>query len=97
MDRRTAAADALEAIKASVGALSCLVPGPGSTRAGDGDPLRQEADDWLDSMAEAYRLQAATAAFVVHAAAGFTDTTRAMAAPNALPQERMAQEMAIVA
>ena len=92
-----AAVEVLEAIEASVAAVGVLVrpkvPGGGS----GADPLRQQVDDWLDVLAEAARLQAKTAALIVRAAAGFADTTRAMAAPDALPQERTAQEMAIVA
>ncbi|UZX05373.1 DUF222 domain-containing protein [Arthrobacter sp. CDRTa11] len=59
--------------------------------------MRQEADDWLDILSEAAQLQAKTAALTVRAAAGFTDTTRAMAPPEASPPDRMAMEMSIVA
>ncbi|MDQ0680573.1 hypothetical protein QFZ30_003955 [Arthrobacter pascens] len=93
----TAAVEVQEAIEASVAAVGVLVrrKGPGG---GSGvDLLRQQADDWLEVLAEGARLQAKSAALMVHAAAGFADTTRAMAAPEALPQERTAQEMAIVA
>ncbi|MDQ0679274.1 hypothetical protein QFZ30_002656 [Arthrobacter pascens] len=93
----TAAVEVQEAIEASVAAVGAIVrrKGPGG---GSGvDLLRQQADDWLEILAEAARLQAKTAALVVRAAAGFAGTTRAMAAPEALPQERTAQEMAIVA
>jgi len=89
--------EAVEAIKASVAALAVVIPGAGFTGRGDPDPLRHQFDGWLDTLAEAARLQAATAALVVHAAAGFTDTTRAIASPNALPQGLIAQEMAVVA
>ncbi|MDQ0635845.1 hypothetical protein QFZ40_003754 [Arthrobacter pascens] len=97
-----AAAEALEVFRASVAALAEIVPGGrGSASAGEGagecDLLRQEADDWLDTLAESARLQAATAALVVHAAAGFTRATQAMAPPPASPQEHTAQEMAVVA
>ncbi|WP_372494583.1 hypothetical protein [Pseudarthrobacter humi] len=94
---RTTAVEALEAIRASVAALALVIPGAVPTRQGEPDPLRQQSDGWLDTLAEAARLQAATAALVVHAAAGFADTTRAMTFPNALPQGRIAQEMAVVA
>ncbi len=50
----------------------------------------------MDTLAEATRLQAATAALVVHAAAGFADTTQAVASPNAQPQGLIAQDMAVV-
>ncbi|WP_104061383.1 HNH endonuclease signature motif containing protein [Arthrobacter sp. 4R501] len=93
----TTAVEALEAIKASVAALAAVIPGAGPTGQEDPDPLRQQSDRWLDTLAESARLQAATAALVVHAAAGFANTTRTMASPNALPQGRIAQEMAVVA
>ncbi|QHK19051.1 DUF222 domain-containing protein [Pseudarthrobacter psychrotolerans] len=93
----TTAVEALDAIKASVAALAVVIPGAGSAGQEDPDPLRHQLDGWLDTLAEAARLQAATAALVVHAAAGFADSTRAMASPNALPQGRIAQEMAVVA
>ncbi|HEY9358015.1 MAG TPA: DUF222 domain-containing protein [Arthrobacter sp.] len=73
------------------------MPGAASAGEGNADPLRDQADAWLDTLAEAAKLQAAAAALVVHAAAGFTDTTRAMVSPDAPPQERKAQEMARVA
>ncbi|QNE14542.1 HNH endonuclease signature motif containing protein [Pseudarthrobacter sp. NBSH8] len=95
--KRTTAVEALEAINASVSALAAMIPGAGFTGPGDQDPLRQQSDGWLDTLAEAARLQAATAALVVQAAAGFTDTTRAMASPKALPQDRLAQDMSVVA
>jgi hypothetical protein len=72
------------------------MPGAGSVGEGNADPLQEQADAWLDTLAEACRLQAAAAALVVNAAAGFTATTRTMASPNALPHERKMQEMAIV-
>jgi hypothetical protein len=95
--KKTTAVEALEAIKASVAALAEVIPGAGFTGPGDPDPLRHQSDGWLDTLAEAARLQAATAALVVHAAAGFTGSTRAMASPNTLPQGLIAQEMAVVA
>ncbi len=88
--------EALEAIKASVAALALVIPGADPAGQGEPDPLRHQSDGWLDTLAEAARLQAATAALVVHAAAGFADTTRAMASPNALPQGLIAQDMAVV-
>ena len=88
---------ALEAVRASVAALAVVMPCGASAGEGNADLLRDQADAWLDTLAEACKLQAAAAALVVHAAAGFTDTTRAMASPDAPPQERRAQEMALVA
>jgi hypothetical protein len=93
---RTTAVEAFEAIKASVAAFAAVIPGIGATGQVELDPLRHQSDGWLDTLAEAVRLQAATAALVVHAAAGFADTTRALASPNALPQGLIAQDMALV-
>ena len=87
----------LEAIEASVAAVGVLVHRKGREGGSGVDLLRQQADDWLDILAEGARLQAKTAALIVRAAAGFADTTRAMAAPAASPQEDTAQEMAVVA
>ncbi|MET3143158.1 UNVERIFIED_ORG: hypothetical protein ABIB19_002748 [Arthrobacter sp. UYEF10] len=92
----TTAVEAFEAIKASVAALALVIPGADPTGQGEPDPLRQQSDGWLDTLAEATRLQAATAALVVHAAAGFADTTQAVASPNAQPQGLIAQDMAVV-
>ncbi|MDQ0680079.1 hypothetical protein QFZ30_003461 [Arthrobacter pascens] len=93
----TAAVEVLEAIEASVAAVGVIVRRKGPAGGSGVDLLRQQADDWLEILAEGARLQAKTAALIVRAAAGFADTTRVMAAPEALPQERTAQEMAIVA
>ena len=82
---------------ASAAALAVVVPGAESAGACVLDPLRARADGWLDSLQEACRLQAATAAFVVHAAAGFAEATRAMCSPDEQPPQRLAQEMGIVA
>ncbi|MDQ0635016.1 hypothetical protein QFZ40_002925 [Arthrobacter pascens] len=92
-----AAAEVLEAIKASVAALSVLVHRPPETISPDADPLRQQADVWLDILAEAARLQAKTAALTVRGAAGFNCAAQAIAPQAASPQEHTAQEMAVVA
>ncbi|WP_457966613.1 HNH endonuclease [Arthrobacter sp. D1-29] len=94
---KTAATEVIEAIKTSVTALNRIVRGRELEGGTVTDPMRQEADDWLDILAEAAQLQAKTAALTVRAAAGFTDTTRAMAPPVASLPERMAIEMSIVA
>ncbi|MGK3956730.1 hypothetical protein ACLKOZ_11110 [Arthrobacter sp. R4] len=93
---RSTADGALEALMASAAALAVVVPGPGSAAECVPDPLRAQADGWLDSLQEACRLQAATAAFIVHAAAGFADATRAMSPPDEQPHQRLALEMGIV-
>ena len=97
MEDRAAAAEVLEAIKASVAALSVLVHRPPETISPDVDPLRQQADDWLYILAEAARLQAKTAALTVRGAAGFNCAAQAIAPSAASPQEHTAQEMAVVA
>ncbi len=81
---------------ASMAALAVVVPGAGSAAACGPDPLRAQADGWLDSLQEACRLQAATAAFIVHAAAGFADAIRAVSPPDEQPHQRLAQEVGIV-
>jgi hypothetical protein len=59
--------------------------------------MRRFRDDCLDGLAAVARIEAATAAAKVRLAAGFTESTRAMAAPDASPQERKVLEMAMVA
>jgi hypothetical protein len=59
-----------------------------------GDPLRREADGWLDTLAEAAQLNAKVAALIVHAAAGFARTAQALAAPD---ESQRALEMSVTA
>ncbi len=66
----------------------------GAARCADGDPLRREADGWLDTLALTTRINAQVAAVTVHAAAGYAGTAQALAAPDVSDQ---AQEMALVA
>ncbi|MET4592082.1 DUF222 domain-containing protein [Arthrobacter sp. 754] len=96
------AAALLAAVKA--GADSAAVVGPaGFTGSADSaglggcsadDPLRREADGWLDTLALTARLNAQVAAVAVHAAAGYAGTAQALASPD-IPDR--AQEMAVVA
>ncbi|MGM9473568.1 DUF222 domain-containing protein [Pseudarthrobacter sp. YS3] len=60
----------------------------------DDDPLRREADGWLDTLALTTRINAQVAAVMVHAAAGYADTAQALASPD---MSDRAQEMAVVA
>ncbi|SDM03418.1 hypothetical protein SAMN04487916_1231, partial [Arthrobacter sp. ov407] len=95
---------ALAAVAASVAALAALA-GEGADRADpsgtdplrDADPLRRQADDALDGLAEVARLEARTAALKVKLAADYVQATSALAPPAGLPQERTAQAMALVA
>ena len=61
------------------------------------DLLRELADACLDGMAEVARLEARSAAVKVRLAAAYAEVSRALAPPVASPQERTAQEMAVVA
>ncbi|HEY8699353.1 MAG TPA: DUF222 domain-containing protein, partial [Arthrobacter sp.] len=98
MENTAAVEKALGAIEASVAALGVIVRGTGSgTGCPGADQLRQQADDCLDILAEAARLQAKTAALTAGASAGFADATMSMESPAATPQEHTAQEMAVVA
>ncbi|WP_426225195.1 DUF222 domain-containing protein, partial [Pseudarthrobacter sp. DSP2-3-2b1] len=63
-------------------------------RAADDDPLRREADGWLDTLALATRINAQVAAVMVHAAAGYAATAQALASPV---MSDGAHEMAVVA
>ena len=63
----------------------------------DADPLRDLADGCLDGLAEVARLEARTAALKVQLAADYARAARFLAPPAASPQERAAQEMAMVA
>jgi hypothetical protein len=97
----TALDDAVEAFETSAAAfVACVrrgLGGQGSGGSGGADPLREQADACLDGLAAVARIEAATAAAKVRLAAGFTETTRAMASPDAPAQERKVTEMAMVA
>ncbi|MFP3460976.1 DUF222 domain-containing protein [Arthrobacter globiformis] len=62
-----------------------------------GDPLRDEADAWLDVLAETARLEARVAALKVQAGAGFVAAAAAFTAPDASASERDALEMSVTA
>jgi len=63
----------------------------------DTDPLRDRADACLDGLAGLARFEAGAAALKVHLTAEYAQAATALAPPAASPQERTAQEMAIVA
>jgi hypothetical protein len=106
VDSRTAwsadSREALEAVAASTSVLTALAGAdhsdlPGADPLPNADPLRRLADDCLDGLADVARLEARTAALKVRLAAEYVQATRALASPAASPQERTAQEMALVA
>src|SRR5450830_1467562 len=87
------------ALKQSAAALEELLDGPDGAAGsgGDADPLQVLADAFLDSLSEAARLEARTAALKVHLAAGYVHLAEALAGPAASPQECTAREMGTVA
>ncbi|CAI3795568.1 HNH endonuclease signature motif containing protein [Pseudarthrobacter sp. MM222] len=104
--------EALAAVAASMAALAALAfPGAGGdgfdgsgtgplendSALGDADPLQDLADAYLGGLAEAARMEAGFAALKVHLTAGYVRAAEALAPPAASPQERTAQEMAVVA
>ncbi len=89
--------EALEALEASVAALAVVVRGTYTVSSGGADPLRQLADDFLDGLAEASRVDAKVAAVKVRLASGYTGAARALAGPAESPQDHRGQEMAVVA
>ena len=90
--------EAAEAVATSAAALAALIKAA-EERADlpDADLLRELADACLDGMAEVARLEARSAAVKVRLAAEYAEVSRALAPPAASPQERTAQEMAVVA
>jgi hypothetical protein len=94
----SAALETLEAISASAAALAVGLrqrtdhPGQGGA-----DPLREQADVFLDGLAEAARMEARMAALKVHLAAGYAITAAAMAPPAVSPQDNAAREMSVIA
>ncbi|HJW00390.1 MAG TPA: endonuclease, partial [Arthrobacter sp.] len=92
-----AGVDSVEAMMASMAALAVLeARSEGRSESTSPNPLRDQADACLEGLEVTARLEAMLAARKVRFTAGFADITRAMAAPDAEPQERTAQEMAIV-
>lgn len=83
------------------GAGSSDLPGPDSPRGADfppdTDPLRDLADGCLDGLAEVARLEARTAALKAKLATDYLQAARALAAPDAPPQEATARELALIA
>ncbi|MBT2594242.1 DUF222 domain-containing protein, partial [Arthrobacter sp. ISL-72] len=98
-----AAVEALEGIESSVAALAVCVRSaagevaPAGADPAGGDPLRDQADAFLDGLAEAGRMEARLAALKVRLAVGYAAAAEALAAPAKSPQEHTAQEMAVTA
>ncbi|UKA61276.1 DUF222 domain-containing protein [Arthrobacter sp. FW306-04-A] len=103
MDRGTAwsadnSADsraAVEAVAASVAVLTAFTQDADSSESTD--PLRTLADDCLDGLAEVARLEARTAALKATLAADYVHAARSLASPASSPQDRTAQELALIA
>ncbi|MCU1519285.1 MAG: nuclease [Pseudarthrobacter sp.] len=93
---RAAVVESWDAFAASVAALGVVVRGAGSGDGAEADPLREWADDCLDGLAVGTTVEAQFAALKVRLAAGFVDTTRALASPDQEPQQRRVQEMAML-
>ncbi|MFC9352489.1 DUF222 domain-containing protein [Arthrobacter sp. NPDC057013] len=104
----TAAVQTVEGVESSVAVLARFVREAAGAEAGSvavtgsggltaGDPLRDEADAWLDVLAGTARLEARVAALKVQAAAGFAAAAAALAAPGASVSERDALEMSVTA
>ncbi|MEW1819771.1 endonuclease, partial [Arthrobacter sp. NPDC080031] len=83
------------------GAGSSDLPGLDSPRGADfppdTDPLRDLADGCLDGLAEVARLEARTAALKAKLATDYLQAARALASPDAPPQEATARELALIA
>ncbi|MDQ4046094.1 MAG: 13E12 repeat family protein, partial [Actinomycetota bacterium] len=108
---RTAVVETLEGIAASFAALAACVRTAagedGSEAAGAeplsgdplvaGDPLRDQADAYLDGLEELGRMEAPMAALKVHLAAGYAAAADALAARARSAQERRAHQMAVTA
>ena len=93
-----AAVETVEGVESSVAVLAVFVREAAGAGSGSGaDPLRDQADAWLDALAEAARLEARVAALKVQAAVGFASAEAAMASPDASRRERDVLEMSVTA
>jgi hypothetical protein len=96
--------EAVEAVAASAAVLVAFTgvgadrsDPPGADPLRNTDPLQNLADGCLDGLAVVARMEARTAALKVRLTAEYVQATRALTPPAASPQERAAQEMALVA
>ncbi|WP_087873590.1 HNH endonuclease signature motif containing protein [Arthrobacter globiformis] len=104
-----AAVETVEAIGASVSALAVFVDRavgsvplngdevPRGSSVPGLDPLRDQADAYLDRLAELARTEARLAALKVQLVAGYARTEKAMTPPAASPQDCMVRDMAVTA
>jgi hypothetical protein len=100
----SAAVETMEAINASASSLAVFVdraignvPLNGVEAPTGLDPLRDQADAYLDGLAELAKTEARLAALKVQLVAGYVNTEKAMTPPTASPQDRMVRDMAITA
>lgn len=105
---KAAVVETFEGFEASVTALAANVRTAAGSEAGGvtaagvdavqgDDPLWDQADAFLDGLAEVAGLEARLAALKVHLTAGYAAAARAVAGPARSPQERMTREMAVTA
>ena len=93
----------MTAVAASTAGLALIASGAERADVPDGglppstDPLRDLADACLDGLTELARLEARTAALKVRLTADYLEAARSLASAAASPQDRTAQEMALVA
>jgi hypothetical protein len=94
----SAVVETLEAISASAAAMAVAFRQRTEYPGQDGaDPLREQADAFLDGLTGVAGMEAQLAAVRVHCAAGYAGTGAAMAPPAASPQEHTAQVMSVTA
>lgn len=103
------AVQTMEAINASTSALADFVgratgtahpaggPVPADRSVPGPDPLQDQADAYLDGLAELAKAEARLAALKVQLVAGYTNVDKAMTPPAASPQDRFFRDMAVTA
>ncbi len=94
----SAVVETLEAISASAAAMAvALRQGTAHPGQDSADPLREQADAFLDGLTGVAGMEARLAAVKVHYAAGYAGTDAAMAPPAASRQEHTARVMSVTA
>jgi len=89
-----------DAVGARADPQACVDPGSGAdprSGADFGDPLRDQADAYLDGLAGLARVEAQVAALKVQLAAGYATVAESLAARACSAQQRTAQRMAVTA
>ncbi|AXJ11659.1 endonuclease [Arthrobacter sp. PM3] len=91
--------DSIAAVAVFAARAAGHAPGSVSGRASlaGSDPLRDQADAYLDGLAEVARMEARLAGLKVHFAAGYADAAETLAAPARSPQEHTMHEMSLIA